>query len=147
MWYAGSLITSWIINEFEKQLLSSYKDNPGMNSRLQQDMNRDALPLCYDQMRYTDWLITSWIIDDSEKQLLSSYKDSPGMKSRFQQDMNRDALPLCYIPLINRVRSPYRKFWTEFFSLTLWPKRFAWAIKRGEKTRIHNLLYGPSKRG
>ena len=27
-----------------------------------------------------------------------------------------------YIPLISRVRGPYGKLWTEFFSFLLWPK-------------------------
>jgi hypothetical protein len=36
------------------------------------------------------------------------------------------------IPLINRVRGPYRKLWTEFFPLPH-------GHKKVEKTRIHNL--------
>ena len=41
-----------------------------------------------------------------------------------------------YIPLISRVRGPYGKLWTEFFSFLLWPKREArrpW--KQGRKKR------------
>ena len=39
-----------------------------------------------------------------------------------------------YIPLISRVRGPYAKLWTEFFSFLLWPKR-AGHENREEKKR------------
>ena len=53
-----------------------------------------------------------------------------------------------YIPLTNRVRGPYRKLRTEFFSPRFMAQaRSARAINRRGKTRIRNLQYGPRKRG
>ena len=51
-----------------------------------------------------------------------------------------------YIPLTNRVRRPSCEFFPfpAFFPFDLWPARFA----LGKKTSgVHNLLYGPRKRG
>ena len=50
---------------------------------------------------------------------------------------------LVFIPLISRVRGPYSKLWTEFFP-SFYAKRAGHENKE-EKTRIHNLPYGPSK--
>ena len=50
------------------------------------------------------------------------------------------------IPLISQVRGPYGKLWIKFFPSFYSPSTRA--IKtRKEKTRIHNLPYGPRKRG
>ena len=47
-----------------------------------------------------------------------------------------------YIPLTNRVRGPYCKLRTEFFSRSLMAQaRSARAINRREKMRIRNLQY------
>ena len=56
---------------------------------------------------------------------------------------------LCYVPFISRVFAPYGKLWTEFFLSFMIQARSAQAMetKKEKKTRIHNLPYGPSKRG
>ena len=56
---------------------------------------------------------------------------------------------LCYVPFISRVFAPYGKLWTEFFLSFMIQARSAQVMKtkKEKKTRIHNLPYGPSKRG
>ena len=52
------------------------------------------------------------------------------------------------IPLISRARGPYGKLWTEVFPSFMAQAQSARAMQtRKEKTRIHNLPYGPSKQG
>ena len=52
-----------------------------------------------------------------------------------------------YIPLINQVHSPYHKLWTKFFSSPYGASAKYAGHKKRDKTRIHNLRYGPSKQG